>query len=96
MTNTEIMEMLKVKNNEIFKNTCLRVAHLIQYNKMITKIESYTPVELRMQKVSALFFKIPVDKKMAPLKIAFKNLDPDPAYNGLDSSDMQLFYSYTN
>ena len=62
----------------------------------MSKVESYSPVELTMQKVSAIFYKIPVEKKMAPLKIIFKNLDPDPSYNGSDSSDMQLFYSFNN
>ena len=48
LTNQEIVEMMKEKNNQIFKNTCIRVAHLVQFNKMISKVESYQPVELQM------------------------------------------------
>ena len=68
----------------------------MQFNKMITRIESYSPIELRMQKVSALFYKISVEKKFGPLKIVFRNLDLNQDLNGLDSSDMQLFYSFSN
>ena len=53
MSDNEIRDIVKAKNNQIIQNTCLKIAHLMKWNQLMAKLDPYTPFDLKMTKVSA-------------------------------------------
>jgi hypothetical protein len=83
--------MVKSKNSEIFKDICIQISHLVYQNSAHTVIQPEKLLELNLKKISVIFLKVVLDHKQAPLKIFLKDFVGES-----ESSDIQLFYSFTN
>jgi hypothetical protein len=89
--NHEILDLVKSRNTQIFKDICIQISHLVFQNSAHTVIQPGKSLDLNLQKISVIFLKLILDKKQAPLSLFLKDFVGES-----DSSDIQLFYSFTN
>ena len=61
---------------------------MMNVNLPTLKIEPLTSVEVKLDKIAAVYYKISVERKASPQQIFFDALGGD--------CDLQVFYSYSN
>jgi len=55
------------------------------------KLEQLIPLRIKLDKVSAVFIRCPVEKKPAPMKVMFKDFQKSSS-----TADVQVLWSFTN
>lgn len=85
------MRIAKQKNQDIYDTICTRISQLMWLGQTTSRLDSLTPLRIRLEKISAVFIKCPVEKKPAPMKIMFREFN-----KASSTADVQVFWSFTN
>ena len=85
------MVIAKQKNQQIYATICNGISQLMWLGCTTDKLDMLTPLQIKLDKISAYFIKCPVEKKLAPMKIMFREF-----HRADSNTDVQVFWSFTN
>jgi len=86
----EDLRKVKERNDALHKETANKICQLLGRNRPTTMLDPFVPAEINIELLGAVFFKVAVHNKPAPLKIYISRQD-DP---GAKELKLQVFWSY--
>ena len=86
----EDLRKVKKHNDVLYKETANRICQLLGRSRQPTVLDPLVPAEINIELLGAVFFKVAVQNKPAPLKI-YISRQGDP---GAKELKLQVFWSY--
>ena len=88
----EDLTQAKKRNDVLHEQTANQICQQLGRSRQPTTLDALVPAAIDIELLGAIFFKVAVQNKPAPLKIYISRQD-DPAARELK---LQVFWSYTN